>query len=208
MFERYTESARRTLFFARYEASQTGSPAIETEHILLGLLRERPGIVKTVFDLSHVQAEDLRRDIEGRVVFRVKIPTSVEIPFSDATKRALRASAEEADRLGHSYIGSEHLLLGLLVDEGSSMAASVLTERGLRLAACRTAVAELTTSAQATTPSSPGPAVLRFSDIPERVAAIKRLVAELVKAPRDSPQARQLAESINAHLDHLENLAG
>jgi len=208
MFERYSESARRTLFFARYEASQTGSPAIEPEHLLLGLLREGPGIVKKVFDVSHVKAEDLRKDIEGRVVFHEKVPTSVEIPFSSATKRALRATADEADRLGHSGIGSEHLLLGLLVDEESSMAASILTGRGLRLAACRTAVAELTTPQQAGTPSSAGPAVQRLSDISERVAVIKRLVADLVNAPRDSPQARQLAESINTHLEHLENLAG
>jgi ATP-dependent Clp protease ATP-binding subunit ClpC len=207
MFERYTESARRTLFFARYEASQTGSRAIETEHVLLGLLRELPGITGKVFDLSHVQAEDLRKDIERRVVFREKYSTSVEIPFSPATKLALQASAEEADRLGHSYIGSEHLLLGLLVDEGS-MAASVLTGHGLRLPACRRTIAELTSSEHAATTSSPGPAVLRFTDVPERVAAIKRLVAELVKAPRDSAQAHQLAENINAHLDQLENRAG
>jgi ATP-dependent Clp protease ATP-binding subunit ClpA len=159
-----------------------------------------------VFELSQMQAEDLRKDIERRVVFKEKVPTSVEIPFSDATKRALRASAEEADRLRHSGIGSEHLLLGLLVDEESSMAASILTGRGLRLPACRTAVAELTTSEQAGPPSSA--AVQRLSDISERVAAIKRLVAELVNAPRDSPQARQLAGSINTHLDHLANLAG
>src|SRR5688572_29636761 len=111
VFERYTERARRVLFFARYEASQLGSIAIETEHLLLGLIREGKGLTSRIFARSHLSLENIRKDIEGRTVFREKVSTSVEIPFSAETKRVLGFAAEEADRLLHNYIGTEHLLL-------------------------------------------------------------------------------------------------
>src|SRR5678810_1458327 len=114
MFERYTERARRVLFFARYEASQLGSISIETEHLLLGLIREGKGLTSRIFARSHLSLENIRKDIEGRTVFREKVSTSVEIPFSADTKRVLQFAAEEADRLLHTYIGTEHLLLGIL----------------------------------------------------------------------------------------------
>ena len=117
MFERYTERARRVLFFARYEASQLGSISIETEHLLLGLIREGKGLTSRIFARSHLSLENIRKEIEGRTVFREKVSTSVEIPFSAETKRVLQFAAEEADRLLHNYIGTEHLLLGILREE-------------------------------------------------------------------------------------------
>ena len=98
MFERYTERARRVLFFARYEASQLGSISIETEHLLLGLIREGKGLTSRIFARSHLSLENIRKEIEGRTVFREKVSTSVEIPFSAETKRVLQFAAEEADR--------------------------------------------------------------------------------------------------------------
>src|SRR5437763_324362 len=132
MFERYTERARRVLFFARYEASQLGSIYIETEHLLLGLIREGKGLTSRIFARSHLSLENIRKEIEGRTVFREKVSTSVEIPFSAETKRVLQFAAEEADRLLHNYIGTEHLLLGILREE-RSVAASILMEKGMRL---------------------------------------------------------------------------
>jgi ATP-dependent Clp protease ATP-binding subunit ClpC len=70
MFERYTERARRVLFFARYEATQLGSTSIETEHLLLGLIREGKGLTSRIFARSHLSLESIRKDIEGRTVFR------------------------------------------------------------------------------------------------------------------------------------------
>ena len=96
MFERYTERARRVLFFARYEASQLGSISIETEHLLLGLIREGKGLTSRIFARSHLSLENIRKEIEGRTVFREKVSTSVEIPFSAETKRVLQFAAEEA----------------------------------------------------------------------------------------------------------------
>ena len=103
MFERYTERARRILFFARFEASQLGSVSIGTEHLLLGLVREAKGLTRLIFDHSSVSLEAIREDIDRRVLHGDKVPTSVEIPFTAETKRTLQFAAEEADRLGHDY---------------------------------------------------------------------------------------------------------
>src|SRR5687768_3519734 len=142
MFERYTERARRVLFFARYEASQLGSISIETEHLLLGLIREGKGLTSRIFARSHLSLENIRKEIEGRTVFREKVSTSVEIPFSAETKRVLGFAAEEADRLLHNYIGTEHLLLGILREE-RSVAASILMEKGMRLHTVREDIVQL-----------------------------------------------------------------
>jgi ATP-dependent Clp protease ATP-binding subunit ClpC len=135
MFERYTEKARRVIFFARYEASQFGSPYIETEHLLLGLLREDKALTNR-FLRSHASIESIRKQIEGRTTIREKVSTSVDLPLSQECKRVLAYAAEEAEHLSHKHIGTEHLLLGLLREE-KSFAAEILHERGLRLSAIR-----------------------------------------------------------------------
>jgi ATP-dependent Clp protease ATP-binding subunit ClpC len=135
MFERYTEKARRVIFFARYEASQFGSPYIETEHLLLGLLREDKALTNR-FLRSHASIESIRKQVEGRTPLREKVSTSVDLPLSQECKRVLAYAAEEAERLAHKHIGTEHLLLGLL-REDKSFAADILHERGLRLSTLR-----------------------------------------------------------------------
>ncbi len=135
MFERYTEKARRVIFFARYEASQFGSPYIETEHLLLGLLREDKALTNR-FLRSHASIESIRKQIEGRTTIRDKVSTSVDLPLSQECKRVLAYAAEEAERLSHKHIGTEHLLLGLL-REDKCFAAEILHERGLRLSTLR-----------------------------------------------------------------------
>jgi ATP-dependent Clp protease ATP-binding subunit ClpC len=135
MFERYTEKARRVIFFARYEASQFGSPYIETEHLLLGLLREDKALANR-FLRSHAAVESIRKQIEGHTTIREKVSTSVDLPLSNECKRVLAYGAEEAERLNHKHIGTEHLLLGLLREE-KCFAAEILHERGLRLSTIR-----------------------------------------------------------------------
>src|ERR1700685_2706140 len=130
MFERYTEKARRVIFFARYEASQFGSPYIETEHLLLGLLREDKTLANR-FQRSHAAVESIRKQIEGHTTIREKGSTSVDLPLSHECKRVLAYGPEEAERLSHKHIGTEHLLLGLLREE-KSFAAEILHERGFR----------------------------------------------------------------------------
>jgi ATP-dependent Clp protease ATP-binding subunit ClpC len=136
MFEKYTEKARRVIFFARYEASQLGSRCIETEHILLGLLREDKSLAGRFFPRAEAVLENIRKQVEGRSGTREKISTSVELPLSDESKRVLTHAAEEAERLASSYIGTEHILLGLLREERSA-AAGILGEKGLRLSRVR-----------------------------------------------------------------------
>ncbi len=135
MFERYTEKARRVIFFARYEASQFGSPYIETEHLLLGLVREDKALANR-FLRSQAAVESIRKQIEGHTTIREKVSTSVDLPLSHECKRVLAYAAEEAERLSHKHIGTEHLLLGLLREE-KSFAAEILHERGLRLTTIR-----------------------------------------------------------------------
>ena len=213
MFERYTEKARRVIFFARYEASQFGSPYIETEHVLLGLLREdrdvalrflspevsdeeatdvpievaevekrikyivhrmENAIANQEFEKARFYSEEerkerenlrqahlqynrsdvpkgsilkgdpieaIRRQIEAQTARREKVSTSVDLPLSHESKRVLSYSAEEAERLSHRYIGTAHLLLGLLREE-KCFAAEILSGRGLRLALVRKEVAK------------------------------------------------------------------
>jgi bifunctional UDP-N-acetylglucosamine pyrophosphorylase/glucosamine-1-phosphate N-acetyltransferase len=135
MFERYTEKARRVIFFARYEASQFGSPYIETEHLLLGLLREDKALTNR-FLRAHASVESIRQQIEAHATIREKVATSVDLPLSNEGKRVLAYAAEEAERLGHKHIGSEHLLLGLLREE-KCFAAQILEERGVKPAQVR-----------------------------------------------------------------------
>jgi ATP-dependent Clp protease ATP-binding subunit ClpC len=95
MFERYTEKARRVIFFARYEASQFGATAIEAEHILLGLLREDKTIAQKYFRSPNSTVESIRREIENRSVMRDKIHASVDLPLSPNAKRVLSYAADE-----------------------------------------------------------------------------------------------------------------
>jgi len=142
MFERYTERARRVIFFARYEASQLGSSSIETEHLLLGLIREGKGLTSRIFNKSHLSMETIRKEIEGRALYRDKVSTSVDIPLSLESKRVLGYASEEAERMLHNYIGTEHILLGLMREE-KSVAAGILGEKGMRLASVREDIVQL-----------------------------------------------------------------
>ena len=150
MFERYTEKARRVIFFARYEASQFGSPYIETEHLLLGLLREDKALTNR-FLRQHSSVDSIRKQIEGHTTIREKVSTSVDLPLSNECKRVLAYAAEEAERLSHKHIGTEHLLLGLLREE-KCFAAEILHERGLRLSTIREELAR--TSQEKTPPAA------------------------------------------------------
>jgi ATP-dependent Clp protease ATP-binding subunit ClpA len=130
MFERYTEKARRVIFFARYEASQYGSQYIETEHLLLGLLREEPSLFSGRLGPT-IAASEIRTEIEKHISPRERISTAVEVPLNKESKQVLNFAFEESDRLGHQYVGPEHILLGILRVE-SSLAARLLVERGLK----------------------------------------------------------------------------
>ena len=138
MFERYTEKARRVIFFARYEASEVGCPYIESEHLLIGLLRESgPALRKHMG--GAVNMEEIRAEITAATIRRTPTSTSVDLPLSNECKRILAYAAEEAQRLRHEHIGTEHLMLGIL-REKDCFAAGLLHGRGMSLETARRSV--------------------------------------------------------------------
>ena len=137
MFERYTEKARRVIFFGRYEASQFGTPAIEPEHLLLGLLREEKSLIDTLLgNKPLVSPEFIRKQIESHIPKGKRISTSVELPLAPASMRVHLNAHEESDRLNHKHIGTEHIALGLLREE-QSFSAGLLAKAGLSLESVR-----------------------------------------------------------------------
>ena len=199
MFEKYTEKARRVIFFARYETSQLGARRIETEHVLLGLLREDKALSSRFFPHAEAALEAIRRQIEGRTVARDKVSTSVELPLSDESKRVLTYAAEEADRLMCNYIGTEHILLGLLREE-KSLAAEILYENGLRLSRVREELAGSSPERVAPSKSKDALILTEFSrDLTEaasngvldplvgRDAEIERVVQILCRRTKNNP---------------------
>jgi len=139
MFEKYTEKARRVIFFARFEASQLGSRYIDAEHILLGLVREDKKLGR-FFPKGEGTFESIRKAIESRTRLREKISTSIEIPLSNDVKKILNNASEESQLLGHKYVGTEHILLGLL-REKHTITGKLLYEHGLRLSTVRDSIA-------------------------------------------------------------------
>ena len=139
MFERYTERARRVIFFARYEASNYGSTTIETEHLLLGVTRDDAGLIRRF--LPNTRPEEVRGKVDSHVTKREKVPTSADLPLTDECKRILAYANEEAERLAHRHIGTEHILLGILREKGC-LAARVLVEFGMNLDAVRDGLAK------------------------------------------------------------------
>jgi ATP-dependent Clp protease ATP-binding subunit ClpC len=113
MFERYTEKARRVIFFSRYEASQFGSTTIEAEHMLLGLLREDNNLIGHFLP----SIVGIREEIRNRTTIREKTATSINLPLTDECNRLLAYAAEEAEQMNHDHIGAEHLLLGIIREE-------------------------------------------------------------------------------------------
>jgi hypothetical protein len=154
MFERYTEKARRSVFFARYEASQFGSPYIETEHLLLGLLREDKSLVYT-FLHSNASYESIRQQIQEVTVVREKVSTSVDLPLSNECRRILAYALEEADHLSHKFIGTGHLFLGVLREQGC-FAAKLLNEKGVHLDSARGQIGTTPPQQLGSSPKSPG----------------------------------------------------
>lgn len=135
MFDRFTEKARRTIFFARYEASHFGCSYIETEHLLLGLFREDKALTSQLL-ASYSKLEAIRHSITQRGMTGRKVSTSVDLPLSHESQRVLAYAAEESERMNHQHIGTPHLLLGLLREE-KCFAAQLLREQGLTLDSVR-----------------------------------------------------------------------
>jgi ATP-dependent Clp protease ATP-binding subunit ClpC len=132
VFERFTERARRVIILAREEAGRFRHDFVGTEHVLLGLIRDGEGIATAVLQRLGLRLETVKAEVERALAGFPKTLTFGEVPFTPQAKRVLELSIEEARQLGHNYIGTEHLLLGLM-KEGQSIAAKILESLGARL---------------------------------------------------------------------------
>jgi ATP-dependent Clp protease ATP-binding subunit ClpC len=132
VFERFTERARRVIILAREEAGRFRHDFVGTEHILLGLIRDGEGIATAVLQRLGLRLETVKAEVERALAGFPKTLTFGEVPFTPQAKRVLELSIEEARQLGHNYIGTEHLLLGLM-KEGQCIAAKILESLGARL---------------------------------------------------------------------------
>ncbi|MBE9248975.1 ATP-dependent Clp protease ATP-binding subunit [Dolichospermum sp. LEGE 00240] len=153
MFERFTEKAIKVIMLAQEEARRLGHNFVGTEQILLGLIGEGTGVAAKVLKSMGVNLKDARIEVE-KIIGRGSGFVAVEIPFTPRAKRVLELSLEEARQLGHNYIGTEHLLLGL-IREGEGVAARVLENLGVDLTKVRTQVIRMLGETAEVTPGGP-----------------------------------------------------
>ncbi len=155
MFERYTERARKVIILAQDEAVRLKHNHIGTEHLLLGLLREREGLAAKILDSFDVTLELVRSELEN-IVDKTEYQGSREVAFTPRAKRVLELALDETRRMGHNYVGTEHILLGIL-REGEGVGAQILRRLGLDLEAVRSRLYELLNegSSQESFPDAP-----------------------------------------------------
>ena len=141
MFEKFTDRARRVVVLAQEEARLLNHDYIGTEHLLLGLIHEGEGVAARALESLGISLEDVRRNVE-ELVPRGQHELSGHIPFTPRAKKVLELSLRESQQLGHDYIGTEHILLGL-IREGEGVAAQVLVNLGADLNRVRQQVLQL-----------------------------------------------------------------
>lgn len=199
MFERFTEKAARTLFFARFEVTQRGGQSIEPEHLMLGLLREG-GQIDSILRSCGISPDELRtalgQDLESAEEVLFLSPES-RILFSERARRVLDFAAREADDLRHLDIGREHLLLGVLRLEQENPERP-LHPLGLGLREVRNEIIRL----RSLKPDDAAPADgITASD---RIERIERLLFQIMQAARAEPQVNNLLLTVQLELEALK----
>ena len=180
MFERFTDRARRAVELAQEEARRLNHNYIGTEQILLGLIQEGEGVAAKALESLGISLEAVRQQVE-KIIGRGQQAPSGHIPFTPRAKKVLELSLREAKALGHNYIGTEHILLGL-IREGSGVAAQVLVKLGADLNRARQQVVQLLHGYQGKDVTGGGPpplpddALTRVDSLNRRLAAIERWV--------------------------------
>src|SRR3989338_2075491 len=157
MFNKFTERARKVILLAKEEAKRFNHDYIGTEHILLGLIREGEGVAAAVLQKLGLSPEKIRLEVEKLVQSGPSTMVSGDIPFTPKAKKVIELAMEEARSLGHNYIGTEHLLLGL-IREGEGVASQVLMNLGLDLNRVRNEVITLLGSSSPAPAGAPGAA--------------------------------------------------
>ena len=181
MFQRFTDRARRVVVLAQEEARMLGHTHIGTEHILLGLIHEGEGVAARALDSLGISLGAVRQQVE-EVIGRGQEAPSGHVPFTPRAKKVLELSLREALQLGHDYIGTEHILLGL-IREGDGVAAQVLVKLGADLNSVRQTVIRLLSRLGLRT--GPDEVELRLSAVEQRVGI----------APAPGDLARQILQA-------------
>ena len=194
-FDKFTERARRVLTLAQEEAQRFNHSYLGTEHLLLGLIRERDGVAAKVLSNLGVELSKVRSAVEF-IIGRGETPSRGEIGLTDRAKKVLHLSIEEARRLNHSYIGTEHLLLGI-VREGEGIAFGVLESLGVTLERVRTETARVLAIDE---PSTGQQAI----GVDEAQTAVEEAIAA-IDALGSSDLANDLSRSLLLPLLHLIN---
>src|ERR1022692_1001053 len=176
MFERFTDRARRVVVLAQEEARMLKHNYIGTEHNLLGLIHEGEGVAAKALESLGISLEAVRQQVE-EIIGQGQQAPSGHIPFTPRAKKVLQLSREEALNLGHNYIGTEHILLGL-IREGGGVAAQVLVKLGADLNRVRQQVTQLLNGYQGKEPAAAGPPSETASDPTGQSAATLRSEVE------------------------------
>jgi len=179
MFQRFTDRARRVVVLAQHEARTLDHGYIGTEHILLGLIDEGQGVAATALTSMGISLDEMRQAVQDTIGRGAEpLPESGHIPFTPRAKKVLELSLRESQQLGHSYIGTEHILLALIREEG--VGAQLLAGAGVDLDRARQQVIELlyghreAGSAAAPPPASADELTGRLTSIVKRLDAIER----------------------------------
>ena len=201
MFERFTDRARRVVVLAQEEARMLEHGYIGTEHLLLGLIHEGEGVAARALEALEIDLDAVRQQVEA-IIGRGQHAASGHIPFTPRAKRVLELSRRESDQLGHHYIGTEHILLGL-VREGDGVAAQVLVKLGADLNRVRQQVIQLlhgTTVEGAARGGlwrrAPGGRAGVIEDVLARIDAMDRRLAAIERWVGMAPNMRDLEEEI------------
>jgi Clp amino terminal domain, pathogenicity island component/UvrB/uvrC motif len=200
MFERFTDRARRVVVLAQEEARMLRHTYVGTEHILLGLIREGEGVAARTLESLGISLEAVRRQLE-EIIGPGQGQGQGPIPFTPRAKKVLELSLREAQQLGHSYIGTEHILLGL-IREGEGVAAQVLINLGADLDRVRQQVIQLLRGHRGEEPASPGtiPRGPRrgrgASDVPARVNALESRLSAIEQRVGTGPATGDLDQQI------------
>jgi hypothetical protein len=204
MFERFTDRARRVVVLAQEEARMLNHNYIGTEHILLGLIHEDEGVAAKALQALGISLETVREQVE-EIIGQGQQAPSGHIPFTPRAKKVMELSLREALQLGHNYIGTEHILLGL-IREGEGVAAQVLVRLGADLNRVREQVIQLLLARQGTEPEAagarpPGQADREerrlLSQLLDRVAAIESRLSAIEERVGTGPDASELDQQID-----------
>ena len=179
MFERFTDRARRVVVLAQEEARLLNHNYIGTEHILLGLIHEGEGVAAKALESLNISLEAVRSQVE-EIIGQGGSSPSGHIPFTPRAKKVLELSLREALQLGHNYIGTEHILLGL-IHEGDGVAAQVLVGLGVELDRTRQLVSQILAGRQ-----QEGAASTVAEDLRDRLAAMAARLTVIERVLRDT----------------------